>query len=164
SRILQRLHDENYRAFVATAGFGVGRMGLMVYPRGLEAPSAPPIQLPKPYVPPNDPATELPRQILAAAQVPTALQLTYMHERGLLDFLDRRRMGYIESRNRVIGFEPHAFGQIPSIGLKQQEAEPWQLIRLELISLLRHPEPVAYISDRLPRMDELKKAPTRPLD
>ena len=61
----------------------------------------------------------------------------------MADFLDRRRMGYIESRNRVIGFEPHAFGQIPSIGLKQQEAEPWQLIRLELISLLRHPEPVA---------------------
>ena len=41
--------------------------------------------------------------------------------------------------------------------------ERWRIQSLELISLLKHAEPVAYVSNHLPRMDELRDAPTRPL-
>ena len=41
--------------------------------------------------------------------------------------------------------------------------EQWQIRRLELVSLLKHAEPAVYLSEHLPRMDELKKARTRPL-
>ena len=40
----------------------------------------------------------------------------------------------------------------------------FQLVRLELVSLLKHETPVAYVSKHLPQMDELRDAPTRPLD
>jgi hypothetical protein len=35
---------------------------------------------------------------------------------------------------------------------------------LELVSLLKHRNPVAYISKHLPQMDELRDAPTRALE
>src|SRR5258708_39906209 len=40
----------------------------------------------------------------------------------------------------------------------------WIVQDLELVSLLKHDEPVAYVSKNLPRMDELREAKTRPLD
>jgi hypothetical protein len=73
-------------------------------------------------------------------------------------------MGYIEGPQRAIGFETHAFSEIPALIGDRAQAESWQLVRLELISLLKHADPVAYVSEELPRMDELKDAPTRPLD
>jgi hypothetical protein len=38
------------------------------------------------------------------------------------------------------------------------------LQRIDLIGLVVHEEPVVYVSDFLPRMDELRAAPTRPVD
>ena len=63
----------------------------------------------------------------------------------------------VQSRERVAGFLPHRFSKVP-------EATTWQVQRIELVGLLKHPEPVAYLSDRLPAMAELRDAPTRPLD
>lgn len=40
----------------------------------------------------------------------------------------------------------------------------WQLSRLELVSLLKAPQPQVYLSRNLPNMKELNRAPTRPLD
>ena len=36
--------------------------------------------------------------------------------------------------------------------------------RVESVGLLAHPEPVVYVSERLPAMADLRSAPTRPLD
>jgi hypothetical protein len=40
----------------------------------------------------------------------------------------------------------------------------WAVETVDLVSLLCHTEPVAYVSADLPRMEELKGASTRPLD
>ena len=40
----------------------------------------------------------------------------------------------------------------------------WRFRNLELVSLLKHDEPRVYLSKNLPRMGELRNAPTRPLD
>jgi len=48
---------------------------------------------------------------------------------------------------------------------KATESEDrWKVQTLDLVGLLLHDEPVAYISDHLPSMDELRTASTRPLD
>jgi hypothetical protein len=39
----------------------------------------------------------------------------------------------------------------------------WLIRRIDLVSLLTHEQPVAYVSVNLPRMDELRGAATRPL-
>jgi hypothetical protein len=51
--------------------------------------------------------------------------------------------------------------QLAGTGANQ---ERWEVARLDLVSLFKHAEPVAYVSEELPRMDQLRKAPTRPLD
>ena len=40
----------------------------------------------------------------------------------------------------------------------------WRLKSLELVSLLTHDTPRVYTSKNLPKMDELRRAPTRELD
>ena len=45
-----------------------------------------------------------------------------------------------------------------------EPAEQWEVWRLELVGLLLHEKPVAYVTEHLPRMDELGEAPTRSLD
>lgn len=40
----------------------------------------------------------------------------------------------------------------------------WRISKLELVSLLKFPEPRVYLSRNLPNMKELNGAPTRPLD
>ncbi len=89
---------------------------------------------------------------------PQESELTETHQEGLNDFLDRERMGFIQDVEHVAGFQPHQFRQMPTT-LGQ-----WQISKLELISLLRHKEPVAYVSKYLPNMEKLKEVSTRPLD
>jgi hypothetical protein len=109
-----------------------------------------------------------------------------------VDFVNRQGWGYIKDVSNVAGFQPHAFREIPPLEIWNPIAETtiesavrldtfrgeygdikldkgWQVTRLELVSLLRHDEPLAYISDSLPRMalprmDNVTEYPTRPLD
>jgi hypothetical protein len=81
-----------------------------------------------------------------------------MHEENLLDFVYPKGFGFIKDRRHVAGFAAHQFGQVPA------PADSWTVRNIDLVSLLLHHEPVAYITDHLPRMDELRNAPIRPLD
>ena len=40
----------------------------------------------------------------------------------------------------------------------------WQTVRVDLVSLLKHQRPMAYVSRHLPNMTELRHAPVRELD
>jgi hypothetical protein len=64
----------------------------------------------------------------------------------------------MRDRRHVAGFVSHGFSEVPDSTLR------WRVERLDLIGLLLHPEPVAYVSDKLPAMDELRAAPTRKPD
>jgi hypothetical protein len=160
---LQRLHDETSDRFIAAEGFGPMRFFGM---REIRLPPLPTLSLDHAGIS----ATE-------SAFIAHAKQATYvparfmrMHERSERDFLERNRMGYIENRKRVTGFEPHAFTKIPvppasdrSSGDPEDCDPNWSAVRVELLSLLKHDPPAAYVSEYLPRMDELRDAPTRPL-
>ncbi len=96
-------------------------------------------------------------------------------------FANANRLGYVESLDRVAGFLPHQFWQKPEMGtgrsaqpphlkgnrtMQQYESQKrhydrWQNTRLQLVSLLKHPEPRVYLSEHLPAMPELENAETR---
>lgn len=75
-----------------------------------------------------------------------------------MDFVNPDGFGFIKDRRRVAGFQAHQFSQVPG------PAERWAVQTVDLMGLLLHDEPVAYVSARLPRMEELREAPTRSLD
>src|SRR5207302_117604 len=85
-------------------------------------------------------------------------QLAGFHDQGRLNFLNPSSFGYIKDRNNVAGFQSHQFRSMPREPAASDK-EKWAVIRLELVSLLKHDHPVVYSSDHLPRMDDLKGAP-----
>jgi hypothetical protein len=81
-----------------------------------------------------------------------------MHQSNLLDFVNVSGFGYVNDRRHVAGFQSHRFSKQP------EPVELWKLQTLNLVGLVMYDKPVAYVSDNLPRMDELREAPTRSLD
>jgi hypothetical protein len=81
-----------------------------------------------------------------------------MHRSGIADFAHPDNFGFIKDRQHVAGFQPHYLSKPP------KSPETWSLQTLELIGLAVHEKPVAYVSENLPRMEELREAPKRPLD
>ena len=151
---LQHLHAGVVKQFVDSDGFGVGRrivrpgtVHLMRKP--VEAPIPQPIP---PYSPPD--VSHAPVRVAFRPDLLTA------HDDNMVDFLNPFRFGYVRDREHVAGFRPHQFRNEP----RAPAPERWKVGRLELVGLLKFDEPVVYLSSNLPRMDELSKAPTRPLD
>ena len=96
----------------------------------------------------------------AGDRVPPQTAFLSLNRGSTLDFADPRTFGYVRNRRQVAGFAAHRLRSIPRLN----EAPAWQVVRLDLVSLLKHPEPVAYDSEELPRMDKLQHAPVRALD
>jgi hypothetical protein len=153
--MLEQLHEDTTRLFVNSPGFGVGRM-LMPYEQGLqrlswrrdgppEQPRTRPLELRSPETG-GSPITLL-----------SASDLFAMHTEGVLDFVNPRGFGLVKDRQRVVGFQSHSFSRVPS-------SPEWKIETVELVGLLIHSEPVVYVSTRLPAMDQLRDAATRPLN
>lgn len=163
---LRRLHDRSADQFVMARGFGPVRM-IGVGRGRIELPDRGPVALPPradAYTPDASPTAVVADGPLAASP-PSPERLFSMHQMGQRDFLNPERMGYVESRQHVAGFESHRFESVPSPGHPcGSPTTPWRVERLELVSLLRHSMPVAYLSKHLPRMDQLRDARTRPLN
>ncbi len=189
SHLLHSLHRFASDQFVLARGFGPIRM-LSTKRYRIELPDFPPI----PYE--TAPAHTTPRfnasgsasgatdnSGSAADSVPLEA-LTRMHFDSFDDFLNPRKMGYVQDLQHVAGFQSHRFYQMPGTeGVRWEQrlsddapqpplAMPpraawrkgWAIIRLELIGTLSHPQPVAYVSDHLPQLDELSTYPTRELN
>lgn len=165
---LSLLHSHSSTDFQLAQGFGPARMP-SVRPYLIELPEATSIPLPAPPESAYDPESES-SVPLADAEMPDRLQppedqLIVLHNSGTKDFLDVERIGYVRDRDHVAGFQSHRFTKSPEmVGPRDQPQASWTVVRLELVSLLKHETPVAYISRNLPKMDELRAAPTRPLE
>jgi hypothetical protein len=161
---LRRLHHHTTNDFVTATGFGADRMtGLYVRDYHLELAPAEPVRLTSAEYQPET-ADAPPAADAALPPRPQVQELEKLHGNGFWDFLDPDRIGYVRDRDHVAGFVPHRFTQVPKLGNHESENKDWRVTRLELVSLLRHETPVAYVSPHLPRMDELIDAPTRPLE
>lgn len=86
-------------------------------------------------------------------------------------------MGYVRSIREVAGFVPHQFRDkiadlaYSDLGTVDRAQPPrrvnhvtWRFARLELVSLLKHETPRVYMSEHLPRMQDLDRVTTRALD
>jgi hypothetical protein len=171
SGLLKLLHSHTVGDFVLTEGFGNRRTPRIGPDRqNLALPPAVPLPLPQsPRAPDYERGPDDPRDV--ADRLPPdnpparAIDLLTMHENGALDFVDPFVIGYARDRDHVAGFLSHQFRKVPEIAVAPNEPPaPWRVVRLELVGLLKHAVPVAYVSQNLPRMDELQGAPTRPLD
>lgn len=168
--MLQWLHDRTFDDFVQAGGFGPARMP-EVRREWIALPDKKPIPLPAragpEYDPDSRPLAPLPPMAdgrTVGRRLLEPSDLLSLHSSGLDDFFSPWRSGYVQDRDHVAGFESHRFTEMPRLLEANFPRTDWRLVRLELISLLKHDTPVAYISEHLPQMDELTDAPTRPLD
>jgi hypothetical protein len=166
ARNLEDLHKSYVYHFIDSPGFGVGRMIRSMDYRNLAYQSwdiEQHITLPPPAY--DDPTREKDYRDPFVVGKPVATGLPHrddlgrLHFDGQLDFVNQGKFGYVRDQTAVAGFKPHQFSKIPAL----ERSVLWKLDTLELISLLKHAEPVAYVSRELPRMDKLREVPVRPL-
>jgi hypothetical protein len=119
---------------------------------------------------------------LIPIQLPSEYSLKHLHRDSFDDFFEFGRMGYVKDLWHVAGFKPHRFTRMPGTEKpsrheyrdsptadttlrppRESWRTKWAIVRLELIGLLRHPQPVAYVSEHLPQLDELSKYRVRDL-
>jgi hypothetical protein len=156
---LRQLHEDTVGAFIQQEGFGYARMprvSAWALKAGLREDPA----LPQPGSASTSrwSAADLLEQLPPEKKVETERDLLYLHEKGVVDFVNPSGFGFFKDRRHVAGFQPHQFSEVPAT------PERWALRTLDLIGLAMHEKPVAYVSANLPRMDELREAPTRPPD
>jgi hypothetical protein len=85
--------------------------------------------------------------------------LKSVHRLGVQEFANAQDFGFVTADGRqAVGFVPHRFTKPVRVDPRRR------LKRFDLVGLVIHPEPVVYVSDKLPRMDELKSVPKRSLD
>jgi hypothetical protein len=151
---LRRLHEDTTALFVNSPGFGVARsFRPSAASLARDEEPADPVAQPEPKAYFDWPAEGDPWRT-----PPPDDPLSQAHEESVLDFVNPRGFGFFKDRRHVAGFRPHRFSRLPEAG------EPWAVRRVDLVGLLLHQEPVAYVSENLPRMGELGEAPTRSLD
>ena len=154
---LRALHEDAVQVFVNQPAFGAARMrALWVYRfMRMEVRREPP--MPQPGHPSPSPWTLDSLQIVPDMSK-DADDLLARHQGSVVDFVNADNFGYIKDRRHVAGFQEHQISQPPT------PSEPWTLQTLDLVGIALHEKPVVYVSEYLPRMDELRAAPTRSLD
>src|SRR5262249_3392294 len=110
-------------------------------------------------------------------RMPSLFSLKAFHLDAQQSFLNLTGFAFVarDAKDRKAAlratFKPHQFRHVPEVpagaGLADRKAvkeERGLVRRVEVVSLRKQGEPVAYVTKHLPRMDELRKAPTRSLE
>jgi hypothetical protein len=176
TQLLSVIHASTVRQFINSPGFGVGRqLSSTLILRAGHQPKEP-VPMDNDDSPPKPDASAQEEQRLAIAQAPVQVasailpRLETVHREAQLDFANVAGFGYIQDRSHVVGFEPHRISRFPEaffVPWTSGERQPEERActhRIELVSLLKHAQPMVYLSKNLPRMEELRSAPVRPLD
>jgi hypothetical protein len=180
-RALEMVHSDQVERFITREGFGLSRMPQPTL-RHLELADAEAVSYPRYLLESTDAEQtqfiDVPRAPTADAdlwKLPARDLLLRLHLSGQLDFAGPVGLGLVRDRDHVAGFKSHQFRTLPQLVTKwdheqvgppsppRKPVEEWVLRKLELVSLLKHDQPAVYVSDRLPKMDELAEAPTREL-
>lgn len=183
---LAMLHTMKVEDFIAASGNGFSRMRPPSGGRYLDMPPA--VNQEFATVDPLSsdeaaivPTTLLREEIVAANSpfaesgwLPTRIEASHLNSYAIHDFASPASQGLVKSLDQVAGFESHRFRRplqlpldaAPPQGAAAPKERHWKLIRLELVSLLKHDTPRVYESEQLPTMEELSSADakTRPLD
>ena len=162
---LEALHSNHRNHFVIAAGFGPARMFPVARDaeKYVDLPSVNPPPQPGPQLL-SDESTPDGAALPPKEENPSPETWSDFNRLQTFAFANEAGWGWIkdEKTKTVAGFQPHGFRQIATSEASNLAA--WKVDRVELISLLKSETPAAYVSEKLPAMDELKEAPTRPLD
>jgi hypothetical protein len=80
-----------------------------------------------------------------------------LHFSNALHFVHASGFGMMNDRRNVAGFQPHQFNAL-------HQEKSLKVLRLELVGLLLEDQPRVYVTATLPRMQDMRDAPTRALD
>lgn len=149
------LHENAVDHFINQDGFGIVRRARM-WPRVV--PSKPTPQPGQRCLPPDENEKSSPEPGPPFATEENLGTLFSNHKENMADFANPDDYGYVKDRRHVAGFRPHHFRHHP------KSPTPLAMQTLDLVGLIVHPEPIVYVSDYLPRMDELVAIPTRTLN
>ncbi len=157
---LRLVHASHVEQFVRSEGFGISRMpqpspGAIDF---IRKPDQVPLPTERPATAADSEQDHSPQSFEPLAD---SLQsdAEALHRKSLTDFANPATFGYIESRQRVAGFLPHAFSELPRFERRSQ----WAVHKVELVSLLKHEQPMVYVSANLPNMSELAACLKGPL-
>src|SRR5262249_38893127 len=87
----------------------------------------------------------------------------HYHKGGMSDFLYPRGFGYVKDRAHVAGFKSHGFRSDPYPAWRSENWR-WRVHHIQLVGILSHEQPVVYLTDKLPSMEEIRQGKTRTLD
>jgi hypothetical protein len=166
AKSLRFIHASFLKQFVRSPGFGIARVPVVPSRESLSP--AEPVSIAQPKaasaVALRASDSQNPEPLNAQAVDVHDAGLASVHNRSIIDFVNARGFGDALDRYQVAGFQAHQFHERPDFPSIADGKPRWTLERLDLVSLLKHDKSCAYVSEHLPRMDELRDAPTRPLD
>lgn len=156
---LKQLHEGMLQVFINSSGFGVTRMDVLLRAELRHGPRKdPPVPQPGEMLSVEWSLGPMQPSAKAKENSDPPYKLRLMHWLSITDFIHPSDFGFVKDRRHVAGFQEHQFSKVP------QPDTSWKLVTVDLVGLVVHKEPVAYVSANLPRMNELRKASTRPLD
>lgn len=168
--MLRKVHENAVQTFIDSPAFGVARMLRPNAERIRDSATLvaqPGTSTPEPWL---SAQSDLEQAALDDAERQTLIAgLNDAHDRASFDFVDPNGIGVFENRERVLGFLSHRLSRVPE-PIVERAHHPndsgggWKIQSVELVSLLKFPTPQVYVSEYLPRMEELRDAPTRELD
>jgi hypothetical protein len=157
AELLKALHEKTRKFFVESPGAGAMR-GVWLRPDelllGTVYSNGDPRQPGEPADFPFSPGETLTR-------VKPDDEFYFYHDLGLSGFLYPYGFGYIKDREHVSGFKPHGFRYL---GVPVHESKRWRINHVQLVGILSHAQPVVYLTDKLPSMEQVRQGKTRPLD
>jgi hypothetical protein len=162
--LLQKLHEGSVEEFVRREGFGVSRMfesyAESVLALGHQKDDGTWVGRNKTSVPQPSSAFSLSSRQLDLefkATLVDALGILDLHLHNTLHFVNPAGFGAMKNRRNVAGFQAHQFNQLI-------EEKPWKITRIELVGLLLEDRPRVYVTETLPRMQDMRGVPTRSPD
>ena len=157
AELLQALHEKTRRFFVESPGAGSGR-GIPIMPEDILMDNWGGWGL---VQQPGEPA-EFPASAGEALnRVPPGDEFHSFHMTGMHNFLVPSKFGYVKDRQHVAGFTPHGFRYLsPDL----RENKKWRVDHVQLIGVLTQEQPVVYLTDKMPSMEQIRQDKTRSLD
>jgi hypothetical protein len=170
AQLLKAYHEKTRRFFVESPGMGAGRMIDTSSPDEVLLCSWSAFgdadQFGEPAKFPDTPNEPMNR-------VEPNIEFYFHHDGGLSDFLYPTGFGYVKDREHVAGFMSHGFRFFRQtdqqawqhfISTTSHQHSQWRVHHVQLIGILQHEQPVVYLTDKLPSMEQVRQGKTRRLD
>ena len=164
---LRKLHEGTTLGFVESSGFGAGRV-ILKPDRLIVEESFYSNAMKQPGKAASFGKSADESLVLVKPGAPD----TYYYEQHshlMLNFFLPQVFGYVRDIDHVAGFGAHGFREEGMVYDEEwtwllEDLDPWRVDHVQLIGILTQPEPIVYLTDRMPSMEQISQNKTRKLD